>query len=234
MMRYSWFGMAGLMVGAAAVLSTSCSEEDPAVSDSKPRAEPTFASSGHAGTQPAGTMPAGTHAAALPAGHPPIGATTESPAGGEPEVGLKIDFPKEWEPRRTRMMTLRVYAAPKVEGDSEDADVALSELGAKVPLQMNINRWCEQFGLPAGPACAAGARQQTLEGTQHPTTVVEISGTYKASSMMGGPAEPKAHYRMVAAEIVTPDRPYYIKMIGPEKTVERWKGPLLDAVKAAK
>lgn len=224
---------AGLCVLAAMMLC-GCEQEQPAP-DLKPRETPKF------DNPPASTAPSGSaqapqpapSASALPPGHPPIGGGAGGAAATADDGEIQLKPPAEWVSKPARMMTMAIYAAPKVEGDPEDADVAVSSLATKVPLQMNVDRWCGQFDLPAGETCQSATKQYQLEGTTHPTTIVEIAGAFKGSSMFAPSSDPKPGYKMIAAEVVS-DRPYYIKMVGPAKTVERWRDAFMEMVKAAK
>ena len=227
---------AGLCMLAAVALS-GCKEHarETTSSELKPREvgkfddpPPSTAPSGAAQTPE--TTPS---ASALPAGHPPIGGAAGGANQTVDDGEIQLNPPAEWVSKPARMMTMAVYAAPKVEGDPEDADVAVSSLGTRVPLEMNVQRWCGQFEFPPGETCQSATKQQQLDGTTHPTTIIEMAGTYKGSSMFGPPADPKPNYKMITAEVVS-DRPYYIKMVGPAKTVDRWRDAFIEMVKAAK
>ncbi len=215
-------GAAWGLIACLLSVCVGCGEKEEPV-PYKPREAPKFAPPT---TSPATASPAATtQPAALPPRHPPI----SQPADAEE---LKFQIPQGWVEKPARMMTLSVYAAPKVEEDPEDADVAISTLDRVVPLQLNIDRWCSQFVPPAGQSCAT--RQEKIDQTRYPTTLVEISGSYRGGSMFTGPTAPKPNYRMLAAEILTPGLPYYIKMVGPDKTVERWRELFVETVRTAK
>jgi hypothetical protein len=97
-----------------------------------------------------------------------------------------------------------------------------------------------QDNLAAGPTCSAiraplvehNCKQQELPGVSFPTTLVDISGTYRGS-MMAPANPPKANYRMLVAEIRTPQRPYYVRLLGPQKTVAKWEQAYLKFVREA-
>lgn len=165
---------------------------------------------GMATTRPSGNMP-----------NDAIHAKLRGQVGDD--VNPRFTPPADWQPKPPRPMTEEVYALPRAEGDPEDADLAVSYVSL-VPMEMNVNRWCSQFGLK-GDACKQAAKEKKLEGTKFPTTIVSISGTFQPSGgpMMqaAGPAKP--NFRMLAAEIRAPQRAWIVKMIGPEKTVAKWE-----------
>jgi hypothetical protein len=167
----------------------------------------------------------------LPAGH---GAMSKGPRElSAPSVSFVP--PKGWIPMPKRPMTKNVYSLPRAAGDSEDAQVAVSMLGRMPPWEMNVARWCAQFDLPNGKDCAEAAQQRTLDGTKHPTRLVDITGTYKGgSSMMGQPTVSKPDYRMIAAEIRAGTTPWYVKLTGPVATVAQHEDTFLAFVREAK
>lgn len=191
----------------------------------KAREAPTF-------TTPA--SPTGT--ADLPPGHPPV---TPGPAATQPATpaqagtageDIVLTPPAEWVEQPARAMIARLFSVPKAAGDENDGEVTVSSLGAKVSLKMNIARWCGQFEIPQGD-CLEKAQQRAVENTKYPTTIVELSGAYRGMNSQG-PAKPG--YIMLAAEIVTPGKQWYIKFVGPEKTVRHWEQSFNDFVSSAK
>lgn len=245
------------MMAAAALLSGCGKESDTAnesASDLQPRQRGEFADAGGKGatTQPgqtagplgegvamphdaihapfraAGTQPAGTH----PADNMPKDAVHAGLRPGE-EIAPQFTPPAEWQARPARFLTNQVFALPRAEGDSEDGDLAISSLSKHVTLDLNIDRWCRQFGYQ-GEECKKATKQRKLEGTKFPTTIVDISGTYQPDSMMGQTGQPKEGYRMLAAELLAPQRRWYAKLVGPEKTVAKWEEAFIKFVSEAK
>jgi hypothetical protein len=153
------------------------------------------------------------------------------------KAALQIKMPPEFrqqEVQNVQFSASEAYTAPKVAGDPDDGYVSLSPFATRIPLENNLARWCSQFELPAGKTCETGMKQETLEGAAHPTTVVEIAGTYKGSPMMGPWKQPQKDFAMIVAEIVAPDQVYYVKLLGPQKTVDHWREPFISSIKAAK
>lgn len=183
----------------------------------------------HARFRMGGTQPAGT---TRPAGTMPSDAIHAGLRPGA-EIAPRFTAPAEWQAKPARPMTEQIFVLPRAEGDAEDADLAISYLSKHVTLDMNLVRWCEQFGY-RGEECQKQVKQRKLEGTKFPTTIVDISGTYQPGSMMGPAAEPKEGYRMLAAELVAPQKRWYAKLVGPEKTVARWEEAFVKFVKEAK
>jgi hypothetical protein len=245
------------MIAAAALLA-GCSKEsetaDEAGSEMQPRQRGEFADAGGRGaaTQPGPTAGPLSEGAAMPhdAIHAPFHATGTQPAGTRPagtmpndaihagmrpgeDIAPQFTAPPEWQARPARFMTDQIFALPRAEGDPEDGDLAISSLPRHVTLDMNINRWCLQFGYQ-GEECRKATKQRKLEGTKFPTAIVDISGTYQPGAMMGPAVEPKEGYRMLAAEIIAPQRRWYVKLVGPEKTVAKWEEAFTRFVSEAK
>lgn len=66
-------------------------------------------------------------------------------------------------------------------------------------------------------------------------TTLDVTGAYSAGAMAGGTANPHASKtlsRMRAAVIETPKGAYFVKLVGPVKTVDRWNQRFLDFVKS--
>ena len=183
----------------------------------------------------------GTPPSTRPAG---MDGTTSAPTATMPGDAVHAPFlpgadmapqfspPADWQAKPAREMTDQVFTLAKAEGDPEDADLALSHLGQHIAMQGNLARWAGMFGYQ-GAAVEQNVKQQDLQGVKFPTTVVDISGTYRSSSMMAPAGPPKENYRMLVAEIRTPQQPYYVRMIGPQKTVAKWEEAYMKFVREA-
>lgn len=218
MKRYIVFGA---IVAAGALLSgckkESTSADEGSESDLKPRDRGSFKDAGATPTTQPSTMTAmgGTMAGNMP------NDATHAPFQADADLAPKFNPLPEWQPQAARSMTDQVFALAKAEGDPEDADLALSHLQQHIPMQGNIARWASMFGY-MGADVTANAKTTELEGVTFPTTLVDISGTYKGS-MMSPMNPPKENYRLLVAEIRTPQMPYYVRLLGPAKTVAKWE-----------
>ena len=64
-------------------------------------------------------------------------------------------------------------------------------------------------------------------------TVVDGTGTYVAETAPGsGEFLNKPGFRMRAAVIETPNGSYYVKLVGPEKTVTQWNEAFVSYLKS--
>ena len=120
--------------------------------------------------------------------------------------------PKSWkETTPTSSMRKAQYAIG-------DAEVIIYYFGLDQggSAEQNIERWKSQFA--GGPA--AEISKKKYGGFE--TTVVDLRGTYTVPDFMQGQKkeEPKKGWRMIAAVFETKEGRYFVRLIGPEKTVE--------------
>lgn len=213
-----------LLMAACAALAACKNTESPTI-----MAAPVQPPAAAAPTAPPAVEPT----VALPPGHPPLPGTPTAAAAEGAAGDLQFAVPPAWTEKPPRPMLHKVFAVPPAEGETVGAEMTLSFLG-KVPLDMNVARWCGQLGHEAGPDCEKAAVRAPLAGATLPSTTVEIAGTYSGSTMGGPPDGPKPGYRMLVVEIQTADRNWYAKLIGPEKTVAQAKAAFLVMAAGAK
>ena len=148
---------------------------------------------------------------------------------------LKFKVPPGWvEEERTSSMRVAQYRLPKVEGDSEDASLVLYYFGQGQggSTTANIDRWISQMKQADGTP-AKGAKDERLVGNGLKVTMVDVSGTYVAETAPGsGSFHNKPAYRLRAAVVETPNGSYFVKLVGPEKTVAQWNDSFLSYVKS--
>jgi hypothetical protein len=148
---------------------------------------------------------------------------------------LKFRVPAGWvEEERTSSMRVAQYRLPKAEGDTEDASVVLYYFGQGQggSVTANIDRWIAQMKQPDGSP-VKGAKDEHLEPNGLKVTTVDLSGTYVAETAPGsGTFNNKPDYRLRAAVIETPNGNYYLKLIGPQKTVTQWNDSFLAYIKS--
>jgi hypothetical protein len=148
---------------------------------------------------------------------------------------LKFTVPAGWvEEERTSSMRVAQYKLPKAPGDSEDASVVLYYFGQGQggSAAANVERWVSQIKQSDGTA-ASDAKEEHFETNGLKVTTVDVSGTYVAETAPGsGAFHDKPAYRLRAAVVETPNGSYYVKFVGPEKTVTQWNDSFVSYVKS--
>ena len=127
------------------------------------------------------------------------------------------------------------YKLPKAEGDREDASLVLYYFGATQggSAQANIDRWISQIQQADGSNSKDKAKTETMTVNGLKVTTVDVSGTYTAEMAPGsGTMHNDADYRLRAAVIETPKGNYFLKLVGPAKTVGRWDQAYGDYLKS--
>jgi hypothetical protein len=106
----------------------------------------------------------------------------------------------------------------RLPGEAGDAAVVVFHFGKGQGggVQANLDRWTSQFSEAKGEP---KVEQRTVG--EIPVTLLDISGTYSSGMMMGGGA-PKGGHRMRAAIFPTPGGSWFVRLLGPEATVEAW------------
>jgi hypothetical protein len=151
-----------------------------------------------------------------------------SPQTPTPAGRLTSTAPDGWKIRpATSSMRVAEFILPRADGDTEDGDVVVYYFGASQggDVEANITRWVGQMTQPDGRASKDLARRgaQTINGLA--VTTLEITGTYIAEMRPGATEHfNKPGFRMRTAVVKTPRGPYFVKMLGPDKTITKW-GP---------
>ena len=149
---------------------------------------------------------------------------------------LKFTVPAGWiEEERTSSMRVAQYRLPKLAGDTEDASLVLYYFGQGQggSTTANIERWIGQMKQADGGPAKDAAKQESLEVNGLKVTTVDVAGTYVAETAPGsGEFLNKPGYRMRAAVVETPNGSYYVKLVGPEKTVGQWNESFLSYVRS--
>ena len=158
----------------------------------------------------------------------------QSPGNAAGELRYKA--PEGWvkEPPSSAMRVAQ-YKLPKAEGDSEDAALVVYFFGATQggTTQANIDRWVSQIQQPDGSSSKDKAKTETTTINGLKVTMVDVAGTYTAEMAPGsGTMHNDANYRLRAAVIETARGNYFLKLVGPAKTVARWDQSVTDFIKS--
>jgi len=152
----------------------------------------------------------------------------QAPAPGE----LSFKVPEGWiEEQPSSGMRKAQFRLPGDGGN--DAELAVfSGIGGSV--EQNVDRWINQFSRPDGSSLGDSAEIIHREVHGMRVTLVDASGTYTGSmSTMNAGGGAKDDYRLLAAVIETPSAPWYLKLTGPCKTVDRWESAFMEYVESA-
>jgi hypothetical protein len=161
------------------------------------------------------------------------------PSHGAPSSDLKYQAPDGWIAEKpTSSMRVAQYKLPRAEGDAEDALLAVFYFGQGQggTVEANLARWTSQMEQPGGSQSnqKPATKKMTVNGMN--VTLLDVSGSYRADSMMmgQGAVAAKANHRLRAAVVETPSGPYFFKLVGPEKTVKRWDDSFMKFVESAR
>jgi hypothetical protein len=148
---------------------------------------------------------------------------------------LKFRVPPGWvEEERTSSMRVAQYKLARAAGDTEDAILVLYYFGQSQggSTAANVERWISQMK-QADASAAKDPKQEGFETNGLKVTTVDVSGTYVAETSPGsGTFYNKPSYRLRAAVIETPHGSYYVKLVGPEKTVTHWNDSFVSYIKS--
>jgi hypothetical protein len=150
--------------------------------------------------------------------------------------GLKAVAPVAWkEAPASSPMRVKQFTVPGKGGDAEVVVFFFGQ-GQGGSVEDNVARWKKQFQPPEGKTIDQVSKMETIRGAGANISLLDISGTYlfKARPMDPSPGEPRPNHRMLAAVLETPKGNYYIRLVGPEKTVAAAKKDYVSWLKAFK
>jgi hypothetical protein len=152
------------------------------------------------------------------------------------QTALKFKVPAGWvEEERTSSMRVAQYRLPKSDGDTEDALLVLYYFGQGQggSTAANMERWVGQMKQEDGSASKDKAKEENFEANGLKVTTVDLSGTYVAETAPGsGTLLNKPGYRLRAAVVETPKGSYFVKLVGPAKTVSHWNDSFLSYLRS--
>jgi len=161
---------------------------------------------------------------------------SQAPAPGSPGE-LRLKAPEGWVSERpTSSMRVSQYQLPAAEGDAEAASLVVYYFGAGQggSVDANLERWIGQMQSADGRPSKDNAKTETTTVNGLKVTLLDVTGAYAGGDMGGGGAAgSKPNFRMRAGVIETPKGAYFIKLVGPEKTVARWDQAFQDFVRSA-
>ncbi|MGE3820587.1 MAG: hypothetical protein AB7I30_14335 [Isosphaeraceae bacterium] len=168
-------------------------------------------------TRRAATVLAGLVAIALTAADEP---KTQTISAG----GLTFQAPADWKKaeKLDQMRQAQLGISP-AEGDTYPGELVLFVFpGGAGGVEANVQRWRSQFRGEDGAPPKADVR--TVPGQNVKVSRVEMAGDYSPPSFTGRPAQPRENARLLGAIVITEDAGYFLRLIGPDKTVKNISG----------
>ena len=142
-----------------------------------------------------------------------------------PAPNLKYDMPEGWTSKApASRMRLAEFVLPKAEGDAEDAALVISYFGGQGgTVQANLDRWLTQMSQPDGRASKDVAKASALKTNDLTLTIIDLPGTFVAEVAPGSAEHHnKPGFHLRAAVIEGKGGPFFVRLIGPAKTVAKW------------
>ena len=141
-------------------------------------------------------------------------------------AGLTFTTPDGWKQAPSgSSMRVAEFTLPRVAGDPDDAQLVVYYFGGSGgSVDANMQRWIGQMAQPDGKPSSAVAKKESRKVNGLTVSLVDVSGTYTADMSPGASTHhDNAHYRMRAGVVETGKGPYFIKLVGPEKTIAKWE-----------
>lgn len=146
---------------------------------------------------------------------------------------LRYKVPAGWiEEERSSSMRVAQFKLPRAPSDTEDASLVLYYFGKDQggTAAANVDRWASQIKQADGTKPKV-TETSTTSGLK--VTTLDGAGTYVAETAPGsGEFLNKPAFRLSAAVIETPNGSYYLKLVGPEKTVTHWHDAFIAYLKS--
>lgn len=152
--------------------------------------------------------------------------------------GLKSRAPADWKEQEVPEASRRFRVAQfKVPGDGGDAELVVFYFGpgGGGGVEANIERWKKMFVPPEGKKIDDVSKIEKLKAGEVNITLLDVHGTYKFKVRpMDTQEELRPNQRMLSAVFASPNGPYFVRLVGPEKTVDSHRAEFVDWLKAFK
>jgi len=138
--------------------------------------------------------------------------------------GLTFEVPGSWKSSRpTSQMRKAQLKVDPVKGDEDPAELIVFAFpGGAGNVDANVERWRKTFKDKDGNPPRAEVK--TVKGKNTDATRVEMAGHYYPTAFPGQAQQPdKEGYHLLAAIVITNDTGYFLRLVGPEKTVQSAK-----------
>jgi hypothetical protein len=147
--------------------------------------------------------------------------------------GMKFEAPKSWKSETPEKQTRRAQLkVDPLEGDEYPAELIVFAFpGGAGSVEQNVKRWQNLFKDKDGNPPAIESK--TVKGKNTDVTRVETAGDYHPAQFPGAKPDPeRANARLLGAIVMTDEVGYYLRMVGPNKTMTKLR-PDFDALLAS-
>lgn len=163
---------------------------------------------------------------------PSATSSAQKPAATTGEIHYQA--PSGWVTEKpTSEMRFAQYKLPKAAGDTDDGLLVVYYFGpgqGGTP-QANIDRWVGQVKQADGSDSKNKAKTETMTVNGLQVTTVDVLGNYSGGmSPDSAPKDKASVYRLRGAVIETPKGSYFVKLTGPEKTLNHWDQAYTDYI----
>jgi hypothetical protein len=150
-----------------------------------------------------------------------LGLGADAPTQTIDAGGLTFQVPTAWKSSTpsSPMRKAEIKVAP-VEGDKEPAELVVFAFpGGAGTVDANIKRWQSQFKDADGNPPRIESKE--VKGKNVDVTRVETAGHYFPMTFPGQPKQvDRPNYRLLGAIVQTGTTGYFLKMVGPDKTMQ--------------
>jgi hypothetical protein len=150
-----------------------------------------------------------------------LGLGADAPTQTIDAGGLTFQVPSSWKsiPPSSSMRRAELRVAP-AEGDKEPAELVVFAFpGGAGTVEANIKRWQGQFKDEDGNPPKIDSK--VIKGKNVDVTRVETAGHYFPMTFPGQPKQvDRPNYRLLGAIVQAGETGYYLKMVGPDKTMQ--------------
>jgi hypothetical protein len=155
---------------------------------------------------------------------------------------FKAKVPASWKEqeltdRQREFGYVAKFSVPKAKDDKNDAEMYVFQFkGGGGDAKANIERWKGQFKAAEGKK-EVESKVEDMKVGDTPVTYVDVQGTYKYKQRPFDPNEKeelRPEYRLIGVIFESKNGPYFIRFVGPAKTVADNKKGFDEWLKALK
>lgn len=155
----------------------------------------------------------------------PDGALAEDKGAVVEIDGLRSRVPEAWKEEKSGGMRYAQFRVPKVGNDKDDAELIIFFFGpgGGGSVEDNLKRWKGQFNPPKDKTIDDASTVTKFKVGDVHVTLLEMTGAYKFKAQPMNPKSPeelKPDFRFLGAIFESQKGPYFIKFVGPDKTVD--------------